>query len=106
LRRSTAVDLCNRLHAAGADVSAFDPAVNELPAELATKIRLLPTAAAAFADADVLILATEWPEFKNLDPGAVVAAMRRPLVIDQNGFLAQTLGQSGEVSYFRVGKAG
>jgi UDPglucose 6-dehydrogenase len=105
LRRSTALELCSRLHTAGAEVRAFDPAVSTLPpAECATPIRLLPTAAAAVADADVLVVATEWPEFRNLDPAAVVAAMRRPLVIDQNGFLAQTLGRSSEISYFRVGK--
>jgi UDPglucose 6-dehydrogenase len=106
LRRSTAVDLCSLLHAAGAEVCAFDPAVSALPDDFAPQIRLQPTAAAAFADADVLIVATEWPEFKNLEPAAVVEAMRRPLVIDQNGFLAQGLGRSSELSYFRVGKAG
>lgn len=105
LRRSTAIELCSQLHAAGADVRAFDPAVETLPAELATSIQLRPTAADAFADADVLVVATEWPEFRQLDPAAVVAAMRRPLVVDQNGFLAQTLGRSGQISYFRVGTA-
>ena len=105
LRRSTALELCGRLHEAGADVRAFDPAVNSLPAEFGSAIRLLPGAAAACADADVLVVATEWPEFTKLDPGAVAAAMRRPLVIDQNGFLAKSLGQSEKISYFRVGKA-
>jgi UDPglucose 6-dehydrogenase len=105
LRRSTALELCSRLHAAGAKVRAFDPAVNHLPAELATGIDLLPTAAAACAGADVLVVATEWPEFTRLDPAAVAAAMRRPLVIDQNGFLAKTLGMSPDISYVRVGKA-
>jgi UDPglucose 6-dehydrogenase len=66
---------------------------------------LVPTAAAACAGADVLIVATEWPEFTNLDPAAVTTSMRRPLVIDQNGFLAQSLGGSEKISYFRVGKA-
>jgi UDPglucose 6-dehydrogenase len=105
LRRSTALELCSRLHDAGARVRAFDPAVSALPAELASAIRLLPTAAATCTGADVLIVATEWPEFTNLDPGAVAASMRRPLVIDQNGFLAQTLGRCEKISYFRVGKA-
>jgi UDPglucose 6-dehydrogenase len=105
LRRSTAVELCSRLYAAGAEVRAFDPAVSTLPPELAAAIRVLPTAAAAFTGADVLVVATEWSEFKELESAAVVTAMRRPLVIDQNGFLAQTLGRSGEVAYLRVGKA-
>jgi UDPglucose 6-dehydrogenase len=105
LRRSTALELCTVLHAAGADVRAFDPAVNDLPAEFATVIKLLPSAAAACSGADVLVVATEWPEFTRLDPAAVIAAMRRPLIVDQNGFLAQTLGKSPKISYVRVGKA-
>ncbi len=39
LRRSAAVELCQKLLAAGAKVTAFDPAVKQLPAEFA-KVRL------------------------------------------------------------------
>jgi UDPglucose 6-dehydrogenase len=66
---------------------------------------LLPTAAAACAGADVLVVATEWPEFAQIDPATVAASMRQPWVIDQNGFLAKTMGQCRKLSYFRVGKA-
>lgn len=106
LRRSTALELCLRLHASGAEVVAFDPVVNHLPAEFAAAVRLAPSAEAACADADVLVIATEWPEFTRLDPAALAAAMRRPLVIDQNGLLAGTMGRSGALSYYRVGQAG
>lgn len=106
LRRSTAIELCRCLHAAGAVVRAFDPAVHAPPAELSAMISLAPSAMATLGEADVLVVATEWPEFAALDPAAVVAAMRRPLVIDQNGFLARSFGQARNLSYFRVGRAG
>jgi UDP-glucose 6-dehydrogenase len=58
----------------------------------------------AATDADVLVVATECPEFAGLEPATLAVMMRQPVVIDQNGFIASTLGQSGIISYFRVGK--
>ncbi len=51
LRRSSAVELCQQLLGAGANVSAFDPAVKELPAEL-VKIHLVSQIADAVSGAD------------------------------------------------------
>jgi UDPglucose 6-dehydrogenase len=106
LRRSSALELCRQLHAAGAEVRAFDPAVRELPAEFAGALRLLPTAAGAFDGADALVIATEWPEFAILDPAVVASAMRRAIVLDPNGFVARAFGPAKDVEYLRVGKAG
>jgi UDPglucose 6-dehydrogenase len=106
LRRSTGLELCQRLHAAGAEVRAFDPAVQELPPEFASALRLLPTAADAFDGADALVIATEWPEFAMLDPAVVGSAMRRPIVLDPNGFVARGFGPAKSVEYHQVGKAG
>ena len=106
LRRSTGLELCQRLHAAGAEVRAFDPAVQELPAEFADVLRLLPTAAQAFDGADALVIATEWPEFAMLDPAVVASAMRRAIVLDPNGFVVRGFGRAKGVEYLRVGKAG
>jgi UDPglucose 6-dehydrogenase len=106
LRRSTGLELCRQLHAAGAEVRAFDPAVRELPPEFAGTLRLLPTAADAFDGADALVIATEWPEFAMLDPAVVGSAMRRAIVLDPNGLIARGFGPAKGVEYHRVGKAG
>ena len=68
LRRSAAVELCRDLLAAGADVRAFDPAVKQLPAELAP-VRLAAQIADAVKGADAAVVCTEWPEFRRLRPG-------------------------------------
>ncbi len=104
LRRSSAIELCRHLSRAGAQVKAFDPAVTELPHDLARLIDLQPSVMEAATDADVLVVATECPEFAGLEPATLAVMMRQPVVIDQNGFIASTLGQSGIISYFRVGK--
>jgi UDPglucose 6-dehydrogenase len=104
LRRSSAIELCLCLIRAGAHVKAFDPAVAELPDGLAPLINLQPSVMEAATDADVLVVATECPEFAELDPATVAVVMRHPVVIDQNGFIAPAFARSGIVSYFRVGK--
>ena len=37
--------------------------------------------------ADAIIIATEWPEFKELDWSAIKGIMRRPIVIDGRNLL-------------------
>jgi UDPglucose 6-dehydrogenase len=87
LRRSIALRIASDLAAAGAEVAAFDPMVRALPPG-APPVRLESDAAAAFAGADALVLATEWPEFGRLDWSALARRMRRPLVFDLKGLVA------------------
>ena len=104
LRRSTAIELCQRLHAAGAEVHAYDPAVPALPSELASAIRLAPSAADAMQGADAVVIATEWPAFRELQAESVADALRGRVVLDGSGFLAGSLGASPALSYYRVGR--
>lgn len=104
LRRSSAVELCRRLSAAGSTVVAFDPKVTSLPDDLASMMTLADSAEAAFADADALVIATEWPDFREIAADAVVDAMRQPLVLDANRFLNNTLGSHDAIQYYTVGK--
>src|SRR5436305_1295443 len=66
LRRSRAVEVAQLLHAEGAMVVAFDPAVRELPPEIGGALTLAASSAAALQDADAVVLATPWPEFSRL----------------------------------------
>jgi UDPglucose 6-dehydrogenase len=104
LRRSTSVDLCRWLTGQGASVVAFDPAVRVLPAELRGIIELAPDAPAALASADALVVATEWPEFREVPADRAAGAMRRALVLDPNRFLAATMGAQPGIEYVTVGK--
>jgi len=102
LRRSAAVELCVDLAAGGAKVVAWDPAVRALPDALQRSITLAPSAAAAVQGASALVIATEWPEFKQLDLAPLVARMQRRLVLDANRFLADRVAGLA-VEYYAVG---
>lgn len=90
LRRSSAVELALALVRESAVVSAFDPAVPELPAELAA-MTLAADAAGAVVNADAVVIATPWPDFRKLDWSTLLSGMLHPTVIDTNGFLADLL---------------
>ena len=80
LRRSIALDIGERLAAAGCPVRGFDPMVP--PGAPEVPFPACADAYAAAGGADALVIATEWPEFLELDFARIRAAMRRPLVID------------------------
>jgi UDPglucose 6-dehydrogenase len=94
LRRSASVELCRVLLAQNAHVHAYDPMVKSLPPEL-TGAQLCKTAEEALRGAVALVVATEWPEFKN------AAVPRGLIVVDPNRFI----GTRDGVLYFSVGMA-
>ncbi len=106
LRRSASVELCEWLHQRGIQVQAHDPAIRTLPPELQALVKLCDDPRQAIDGADLAIVATEWPEYRSL-PGADLARrMRRPRVVDQTWFLAETLGRAPDIQYFAPGWAG
>jgi UDPglucose 6-dehydrogenase len=106
LRRSAAVELCQRLHGDGAIVQAHDPSLKDLPPAVAAQVRLADNALDAVTGASALIVATAWPEYREVAADQVAARMTRRLVLDANRFLADTLGRHADVEYLSVGKPG
>lgn len=104
LRRSSAMELCQWLLGEGAKVQAHDPAVKSLPDQFAA-IHLFASPIETVRDADALVVATEWPDYRAVAIREVVSALRTPLVVDANGFLAASIESSPSVTYVTVGKA-
>jgi len=101
LRRSSALELARAAAALGAQVRAYDPAINSLDGE---PVQLADRAVSAAKDSDALVVCTEWPEFRSIDWPLVVAAMKRPLVLDANRFLDRELTLT-RTEYLSVGKS-
>jgi UDPglucose 6-dehydrogenase len=104
LRRSAAVELCQKLLSAGANVSAFDPAVKNLPNELG-KILLANEIGSALENADAAVVCTEWPQFRPADWPKMVSLMRGKVFVDANRFLEKELKNIGGVEHLSVGRA-
>ncbi|MBX7435465.1 nucleotide sugar dehydrogenase [Mycobacterium sp. Y57] len=88
LRDAPALDIARRLLAAGAVVSAFDPAVKALPEEFLA-VRLTRDVYEAAERADAVVVMTEWPEFRVIDPAGLCQVMRGDLVVDGRNCLPE-----------------
>ena len=104
LRRSAAVELCKQLLKAGARVTAFDPAIKQLPKELKT-VSLAADAGSALKNASAAVVCTEWPQFRQVDWAKAVSAMSSPVFIDANRFLEKELKSVAAVEHLSVGRA-
>jgi len=103
LRRSFSVEICTWLHNEGATVTAFDPAIHELPPELQKILLLSPDSTSAVKNADCLIIATEWPEFQKIKKDTLIH-MQTKILIDPNGFVEKNLGTAQNIRYLTVGR--
>ena len=90
VRDSPALDVAQILHGMGACVTVYNPVAIDNARRACPQLRYAKSAEAAAADARVVLLLTEWPEFRRIDPaklGAVAAAQRG--VIDARHVLDQ-----------------
>ena len=105
LRRSEAVSLGLWLVGQGAKVVFHDPVTVQLPPELVGQFSLTNQLETALAGADLAVVATGWPIYREtITPALLIEKMNRPVVIDQNRFLVAALGQAEEITYLAVGK--
>jgi UDPglucose 6-dehydrogenase len=90
LRDAPSLTIAAELVEGGASVVAYDPmpTARERSAMLVPGLEVVHSVAEAVAGADAVVLVTEWPEFMDLDWGAIGASMRRRIVIDGRNVLA------------------
>jgi UDPglucose 6-dehydrogenase len=103
LRASSAVALARRLHAAGAEVTAFDPAIAPGDERLRAFARTTGSADDALRGADCAVIATGWPQFRAIPPAAY-AAMRAPLIVDGSRFLEDAVRTVPGLRYVAFGR--
>src|SRR5207237_10889195 len=102
LRRSSSVELCRRLVEQSNKVRAFDPAITQL--EMAG-VLLCSSATEALSGADAAVIATPWPEFRQIDWAAALGQLRRGLLLDPHGFVKEQVRALPKVEYYTVGSS-
>ncbi len=100
VRESPAVRIAGLLQADGAEVVAYDPEASS------TVVTMAPDAIAAAKDADVLLIATEWPEFATVDLAAVREAMRGHRIVDARNLLDPKAVRTAGLDYWGLGRPG
>jgi UDPglucose 6-dehydrogenase len=88
-RDSPSIEIVRRLVSLGAQVQAFDPTVDASAgsAEDLAGLHLCGDPYEAAAGARVVVVLTEWDEFRWLDLAQVLAAMEEPCIVDARNLL-------------------
>lgn len=107
LRNSPAIELANLLIHEGAEVAIADPVAgaDRINSE-APHVEVATCVAEAAVGVDAIVLATDWPEYLDLDYSSLAASVRTAVVFDgRNALDAERIRRSG-FRYLCMGRPG
>ena len=87
VRDSPALSVAGSLSLGGAAVTVYDPQGMDNARKVFPTLGYAESASEALSDAELVILATEWQEFRDLDPKAVAELVARTHIIDGRNVL-------------------
>ena len=102
LRRSLSVEMCNWLQEQGAEIAVHDPSKCELPDNWLGEVVRSKTPLEALEGACALVIATQWPEYREINVSDVENIVGQLAVFDSNRFLSD-FNKSSVISYYSVG---
>lgn len=104
LRNSPSIDLINLLLQEGAKIKVYDPKAMDKAKKILKDVIFCNDPYQAARNADCLIVATEWNEFKELDFKKLKKVLKRALLIDgRNIYDPKLLGELG-FTYIGIGR--
>ena len=104
IRDSPALDVAARLAQLGAHVVATDPEGIENARRRHPELTYVATVEEAAADADVVLLLTEWREYRDLDPVALAASVKSPTIVDGRNVLDPVAWRGEGWTYRALGR--
>jgi UDPglucose 6-dehydrogenase len=95
LRGSAAVELCDWLLRQRAKLNVHDPAVKSLPPRWGDRLQHCADPLAAIEHAQALIIATEWPDYRQIPAESLLERARALTVLDAGRFVPGYSGKPG-----------
>ena len=105
-RDSPAIPLITALHDLGATVRGYDPAGMEQAKPLLPEIYYCHSAYSAAEDADAVVIATEWEQFRALDLSRLKHVMTQPVIVDLRNIYRADEMRRAAFRYVPIGRAG
>ena len=104
LRRSLPLEIVSLLVDKGATVRSYDPKADYSELKNNQMFMIETTIEDLSIDADMLVLLTEWPAFKEFDWSTIKNRMKTPAIFDTKNFLnREELKESG-FNYYSIGR--
>jgi UDPglucose 6-dehydrogenase len=104
MREAPAIDIVAGLEGRGASVRAFDPVAMEAARKTMPNVTMCDDAYEACEEADVVVLMTEWNQFRMLDFERMKSVLAAPVVVDlRNVYEPHRMREAG-FRYVSVGR--
>ncbi|NKE09145.1 MULTISPECIES: UDP-glucose dehydrogenase family protein [Kocuria] len=106
VRDSPALDIAARLHSIGADVHVYDPKANANAAKRYPRVDYVDSLPQAVARAEVVVLLTEWEEFRSMTPQQLAPLVKSRQILDGRNVLDPQQWQEQGWTYRALGRKG
>ena len=104
-RDSPALDIAAQLQAAGASVVVHDPKAIENARKRFPKLGFAANVQECVKDSDLILHLTEWREYRELDPNALAALVKKKIVIDGRNALDRDKWRSAGWKFHALGRS-
>lgn len=105
MREAASIVVTKHLINRGADVVAYDPiAIDNARRILDSKVQYATNTVEAIKDADVVLILTEWNEFKDLDLKIYEENMKLPVIFDGRNCYDPKLVEEYHIEYHSMGR--
>jgi len=105
MREAPAIPLIEGLLARGARVKAFDPEAKDVARRIfKNRITYARNAYDALSGADVLLVVTEWNEFREPDFARMKRLMRHPVIFDGRNIFVPSQVRNLGFTYSSIGR--
>ena len=105
VRDSPALDIAAQLQAAGASVVVHDPKAIENARKRFPKLGFAANVQECVKDSDLILHLTEWREYRELDPNALAALVKKKIVIDGRNALDRDKWRSAGWKFHALGRS-
>lgn len=104
MREAPSLYIISSLQKEGAKIKAYDPIAMENAKKLMKDVEFCPAAYATAENCDLLIIVTEWNEFRQLDLEKIKSVMRKPLLLDGRNIYEPQKARDLGFTYQGVGR--
>ncbi|MCY9785686.1 UDP-glucose/GDP-mannose dehydrogenase family protein [Nocardiopsis sp. EMB25] len=104
IRDSPALDVASTIASLGAQVTVYDPAALDRAREAHPELRYAPSMLEAARGADVVLLLTEWAEFREANPDELAEVVAAKRIVDGRNALDPTYWRASGWTYRALGR--
>jgi UDPglucose 6-dehydrogenase len=104
IRDSPALDVAKTIHDLGAAVTVYDPVAMPAARRAHPELRYADSAVEAAQDADVMLLLTEWDEFRDADPEILGKVVNKRNIVDGRNALDPARWREASWHYRALGR--